>query len=76
MSDTSEHMVASVTVDEVVESASVVSQRFYQKNRDIILIVGVVLVVLWINKRSLRSELKRLNFNVEVFPLGDDDFYS
>jgi hypothetical protein len=68
MVDMNDRMIANVNVEEQTENILTTAQQFYRNNRDAILIIGVMALTLWINKRSLRRELKRLNFTVEVYP--------
>lgn len=59
------------TIIEDTRDLASTMKRFYYNNREVVLITTVIGVALLINRRMLRKELKRLNFEVEVF--GDFD---
>lgn len=68
-----ERMIAEVGVEDNTQNIIDATRAFYRNNRDVILVVGIVALTLYVNRRMLRKELRNLNFNVEVFPGYFDD---
>lgn len=54
------------------------TRSFVHRNRDVLLVIGAVGISMFIIRGILRKELKRLSFNVEVFPFDqfDSDEYA
>lgn len=68
MTDAHVHTVpAETTVVEDTRELVTSLRAFYSKNREIVLVTTVIGLSLFITRRMLRRELKRLNFVVEVF---------
>lgn len=63
------HTVPSETT--FVEDASTIGQdfrRYFHRNGDAFLAISLTLGAILLNRMILRRELKRLSFNVEIFP--------
>lgn len=44
------------------------SRSFYDNNRELVIIAGLIGLSVLLNRRTLRKELKRMNFVVEYIP--------
>lgn len=74
MNDAHVHPVpADTTVVEDTRELVTSLRTYYTKNREIVLITTVIGLSLYVTRRMLRRELKRLNFVVEVFGEYDHD---
>lgn len=56
------------TVTQEVSSLSTEMRRYFHRNGDAFLMIALSVGAMFVNRLILRRELKRLQFQVEIFP--------